>query len=419
MSRTFEGSGTRVRRVLEKALRGEPVGVGIIGASVTVGHGLAPGVTRWWEQFQGDFQKMFPKSTFHNGAVSGMNSGFFSSCFGSTLPTDLDLYITELDINNEHADITFTEDDDLIRGLLDLPQAPAVMRVSVFTVIFREMTRGYTSTLVMSHWHDIPVIGLKDWLLPHVMRHPESLPEFFGIDAWGKTDYRHVGPQSHRALGDMLSIYMREQACEVRRRIAKPSLSLPKAGTVWPPTAELGKVPTKHTWDNVGVHLIFEIDLSCLKADRPFTLRLFQFFKQPPIPPKSPSCQLANTPKTPLIPIHTTGNWTEVKWHGKAALVADKPGSRAMFQFSGTQVGVYLWVTGKKEYGAGAAYCWVDEDKGKGKFLESWQSRDADGPLLFSVAKKLAWGVHTLSCEIASATATGGHEWRLIGIASL
>lgn len=26
---------------------------------------------------------------------------FFSSCFGSILPTDLDLYVTELDINNE------------------------------------------------------------------------------------------------------------------------------------------------------------------------------------------------------------------------------------------------------------------------------------------------------------------------------
>ena len=92
----------------------------IIGASVTVGHGMPEGTTRWWEQFKSDFVKRFPRTTFHNGAVSAMTSAdlskavfekslnkllttgnFFSSCFGSVLPTDLDLYITELDINND------------------------------------------------------------------------------------------------------------------------------------------------------------------------------------------------------------------------------------------------------------------------------------------------------------------------------
>lgn len=57
------------------------------------------------------------------------------------------------------SDATFLNDDALHRGLLSLPQEPAVMRVSVFSIIFQEMTRGYTSTLAMSHWHDIPVVG--------------------------------------------------------------------------------------------------------------------------------------------------------------------------------------------------------------------------------------------------------------------
>ena len=37
MSRQFEGSGVRVRKALEKALRGEEIGIGILGASVTAG----------------------------------------------------------------------------------------------------------------------------------------------------------------------------------------------------------------------------------------------------------------------------------------------------------------------------------------------------------------------------------------------
>jgi hypothetical protein len=42
LSRQFEGSGVRVRRALEKALRGEEIGIGILGASVTAGQSPTP-----------------------------------------------------------------------------------------------------------------------------------------------------------------------------------------------------------------------------------------------------------------------------------------------------------------------------------------------------------------------------------------
>ena len=35
LSRTYEGSGTRVRRVLEKALKGEPIKIAAVGGSVS------------------------------------------------------------------------------------------------------------------------------------------------------------------------------------------------------------------------------------------------------------------------------------------------------------------------------------------------------------------------------------------------
>lgn len=36
LSRAYEGSGTRVRRVLQRAIRGEEIRIGVLGASVTV-----------------------------------------------------------------------------------------------------------------------------------------------------------------------------------------------------------------------------------------------------------------------------------------------------------------------------------------------------------------------------------------------
>lgn len=108
-----------------------------------------------------------------------------------------------------------------------------------------------------------------------------------------------------------------------------------------------------------------------------------QFFTQKPIAPTAPACQLAGAPKTPLVPTHTHGNWTEFSWNGKDALVADTPGAAASFQFTGTQVGVYVWVSGRMEYGAGGALCWVDGSRDdKGTYVEAWkQEKDADGPM--------------------------------------
>lgn len=84
LSRAYQGSGFRVRKVIEKALRGEVITIGVLGASVTSGHGVPDGKNTWHKQFLEDFTKMFPKTELYNGASAGMNSSsdfLFSSCF--------------------------------------------------------------------------------------------------------------------------------------------------------------------------------------------------------------------------------------------------------------------------------------------------------------------------------------------------
>lgn len=158
-SRAYEGSGTRLRRVLQKALRGEAIQVGVLGASVTQGHGVIPPYQRWEDRWFEDFQHIFPSAVIHVGAVPAAGSQFFSYCFGSVVSTDLDLYFVELDINNDVSFDTMQEDDSLMRGLLGLPQQPAVIRLSVFALLFEELARGSTSSLSTSQFFDVPVIS--------------------------------------------------------------------------------------------------------------------------------------------------------------------------------------------------------------------------------------------------------------------
>lgn len=101
MSRAYEGSGARLRKVLAKALRGEEVVVSVLGASITAGHSVPPGYQRWQDRFFDDFKKMFPRAKMNVGAVGAMDSMFFSFCFGALVPEESDLFLVELDINNE------------------------------------------------------------------------------------------------------------------------------------------------------------------------------------------------------------------------------------------------------------------------------------------------------------------------------
>jgi hypothetical protein len=51
---------------------------------------------------------------------------------------------------------------------------------------------------------------------------------------------RHISHIGHNALADMLTLYMREQTCETRRRMEHP---VPPAKSHWPKSDILGMVP--------------------------------------------------------------------------------------------------------------------------------------------------------------------------------
>ncbi|GAA5852163.1 hypothetical protein JCM8547_006686 [Rhodosporidiobolus lusitaniae] len=424
LSRAYEGSGARLRRVLEKALRGESIGVGVLGASITQGHGLAdPPSQVWYRKWFDDFQRNFPNAKLHVGAVGAMDSHFFAYCFEALVPSDLDLYILELDVNNIAALSQLRDDDRLMRAILQLPQEPALMRVSAFAILFDELAQGITSNLVTSQFFDIPVIGVRNFLLPHVMHHREAAEELFGFDQWGGRDYRHMSAVSHEALGDMLALYMRKEVCETKRRASLPSFS-PTEAAALPAEEDLGKIPPLAIWSS-WVH-------------------------PKPLTPVHPMCQTTVSPLRPLTPFSHSKAFHLLEWNGKSAWGSSQVGAQIRFKFEGTALGVFVWATNglgadessedkklRRENGPGAAVCWIEEigltqEEFAAKFegkedadeLYSFTvnshipTRAASGPEFIDLADNLQYGEHILACEVSAETTSGGNLWRVMGVAS-
>ncbi|SCV73159.1 BQ2448_7084 [Microbotryum intermedium] len=363
-SRHFMGSGHRVRRFMEKALRGENVTIGVMGASDTAGHGLKNGLS-WHERMTEQLQAHFPNLKVHVGAEAGMNSKLFAYCFDSVVPRDLDMYMVELDINNDAVSGTFVADDHLYRGLLGLPQEPAVIRVSVFALGFTELLRGFGSNIGTSAFFDIPVIGIRNWILPHIIKNPDQAELFFSKDWAGTTDLRHIGEESHRALGDMIALYLEEQKCEAERR--------------------------QYSADKV--------------AD-----------------PVLPTCQFVASETAPLVAFGNewSEKWRKEEWNGKRAWTSSEVGAIISFEFIGARVGIFVWATNGagNTVKPGQARCWVDDTVERGVIVDAYKSGKAAGSSWNTVADPIDFGEHMLTCEILSSSSTGGHDFRILGVAN-
>ncbi|GAA5933742.1 SGNH/GDSL hydrolase family protein [Sporobolomyces koalae] len=425
MSRQYEGSGARVRKALAKALRGEELSIGILGASVTAGHSVLPGEQKWQEKFYADFLTLFPKTKMHVGAVSATDSRFFSYCYEAVVPRDLDLYIVELDINNEPHLETLRDDDALMRGLLQLPQEPAVIRVSAIAILFPELARGSISTLITSTFFDVPSIGVR-YLIPHLIKHREPAEIIFGLDAWGNRDYRHMSVVGHAALADMLSLYLRKEVCETQRaQLVPPPQRSNTSLSLWPLDEDLGQVPDLALWS--------------------------QWTNPVPLKPITPLCRTVNTPLSYLTPVSNSPEFRLIEWNGKHAWSSATPGSQIRFNFRGTKVGIFVYTTNgnaayeladpgtegteagdkkRKEEGPGMAICWIEAVGGKeikhgtqvvGDAWEvntHWPERGPAGAEFIELTEGLEPREHILACEVSNKSTSGGHKWRVQGVAS-
>jgi hypothetical protein len=137
----FLGDQERLKMVLLKIYEGKHVKISALGGSVTQGQGLEDGGELGVSRYTERLQQFFHKAGLHNvnvtnGGFAACSSSYFSSCLNIHLPTDADLVIVELAIN----DLPSYRDDPagksafekLIRRILERDNKPAVILANAF-----------------------------------------------------------------------------------------------------------------------------------------------------------------------------------------------------------------------------------------------------------------------------------------------
>jgi hypothetical protein len=62
------------------------------------------------------------------------------------------------------------------------------------------MGHGWRQSALLTQWLDIPEINLRNFMIPHLMQHPEDVSAMFGEPP--KQDLRHMNSLGHRTLAE-------------------------------------------------------------------------------------------------------------------------------------------------------------------------------------------------------------------------
>ncbi|KAF8330783.1 uncharacterized protein EI90DRAFT_3059256 [Cantharellus anzutake] len=209
------GSGTRIHRVIHKAMRGLPVTISVLGGSVSSCHGagedpLSP--TCYPSMFFAWWNSVFPHpaSELTNGARRKTDSSYYSYCNGHHLPDQTDLVILEFDSDDDYDGVWLEHFELLVRSILIRPDHPAVIILGHFSPQLQGLY-GYAGPeqlhTQVAQFYDTPHVSIKALLYESFLHNPSLALEKYYADP--------MLPNSggHRVLADALIHYMQEQIC--------------------------------------------------------------------------------------------------------------------------------------------------------------------------------------------------------------
>ncbi|WVQ76532.1 hypothetical protein IAR50_006202 [Cryptococcus sp. DSM 104548] len=412
----FSGTGMRFKRMLSKLKRGQRLVAGVIGGSVSAGHGINR-LPSYGPQQSTNLNRiifdrlnyLFPapngvsngksareegKNSYINGAQGGVGSDYFSLCYGEHLPEDLDVVFVELAINDEALVKNIDSYELLVRSLLDLPNKPAILNLDVFALVFKTVTNGGDLRSGIAQFYDIPTLSLKNALYHQVLNNASLIPEIFTVQDDGEVDTRHLGLKGHSLLGRIGAAYVDTQVCEMgafEARFDHPErMSLDELY----PIAPLPRMQLNQRYDP--------------------TTRLPQI---------APQCFSANGHKHPLGLLPSSSTLGPDGWHpwesgDKKYLVSTNPGSRVEFELE-TRLGrIEMHYLRSKIFGLGSIKCWVNGKEGESVRLDGYWTEKLNIGRAATIKNGLGPGKHTLTCEHLKETKDpkGGKEFRLISV---
>lgn len=396
-SRVYEGSNSRFRRVLRKALSGKAIKIGVLGGSVTKGHGLTNHAHNWTAKLLNQLSKLLPMTQIElvNGAVPATGSDYYSMCFGEHIPEDVDIVIIELAVNDQRIESNAIAYEWLLRGLLDLPNRPAVLNIQVMALAFDTITFGGDLHSPIAEFYDTPVISLRDMVLPQIFKNVSLEEHYFHINQNNLVDFRHISVHGHTITADLLTAYTQRQLCAIEEERVRPNKF----------RSEDGKLPNPDELEDMP------------------RLRLFDEYNRTKVIGKiKPSCQSVRTDKHPLVPIDSKGwkHWTYEGNTEKPYFMAEQVGDYAKFEVEvGVMGRVRITYLRSKTFGLGDVWCWINDDTLHGVKVTSWWEYDQlNLARVITIAENVPPGKHFLTCEILPETSDpdGGHQFRLIAV---
>ena len=98
----YAGANLRLRKVVEKLLKGDQVSIGVIGGSISWGFYMQRGVNDWFALFATWLKQAFPKAMIkqRNGCVPATTAEYVSMCLSRFVDSDVDVIFVEYSIND-------------------------------------------------------------------------------------------------------------------------------------------------------------------------------------------------------------------------------------------------------------------------------------------------------------------------------
>ncbi|EJT99476.1 hypothetical protein DACRYDRAFT_23620 [Dacryopinax primogenitus] len=372
--------------------------MGVIGGSVSAGHGVKQNETfhaRILQQWNNNFFN-HRRNTMIDSSKPATGSDYFSLCFREMLPDNVDLVFVELSINDFREVDAAIEFETLVRSLLSLPSRPAVVVLSTFALMFSEgISTGGDIHLGVAEYYDIPVISLRNTVLPHLMHDYNVENNIFWNERDG-LDLRHINSVGHELLADLTTAWMRDVICEEFGPDAQEEetdYDLEERPW-WQTTEGLGEVPRlrmTQQWDHDTVDRV-----------------------------KAPIC-ISTTSDPRLSPARVDGWHYEEATSDKMYWTSNISGKQIAFRVyveTGT-VGVFYLRSMRQ--GLGNAGCWVDNKREFGTTVVGYWRYPVSIAQYALIDDQVEPGWHTLTCEILPGTAdpAEGNTFKLIGIVSM
>ncbi len=210
------GNSSRIKRVFEKANRGEKITVGVIGGSITQGSSASKPENRWANLITKWWKESFPKAKIK---LVNAGIGATDSLYGALrvqedlLKYEPDFVVVEYSVNDASDKLHAETIEGIIRQTLNSSSKPAVMML--FTVNQNGNNAQEWHSKIGRHY-DIPMISYKDAIWPEIESKKITWRDI-------SPDEVHPNDRGHKYCAEFITRFLDKELIETEpEKIPKP-----------------------------------------------------------------------------------------------------------------------------------------------------------------------------------------------------